>query len=291
MNARRAWLILVVLVCVAIFATGCHKKKAIAAVEDMNKSFGEAKDACASVYAADETSSVQKQVDSANQLKDDKKWGKALKGAEAADPDIRNLHTVSDQRRETAQAEGQAAMDAAVEVWDKAKAEGAEKYGQPYYDQAQKKIDEGRAILKDPCKWKELAPAVKEIEDLARRSTNAAIAEKQRLDEEARKAEEARRRAEEEARRRAEDDAWNKAHPPNYVVQRGDYLWRIAGMNKIYEASKFWPLIYDANRSKITDPDLIYPGQDLTIPREMDDGEMMNKLHDMWGKAALGEDL
>jgi hypothetical protein len=62
-------------------------------------------------------------------------------------------------------------------------------------------------------------------------------------------------------------------------------------MNKIYEASKFWPLIYDANRSKITDPDLIYPGQDLTIPREMDDGEMMNKLHDMWGKAALGEDL
>jgi len=131
----------------------------------------------------------------------------------------------------------------------------------------------------------------KRIEDLTRRATNAAIAEKQRLEAEARKAEEARRRAEEEARRRGDEEAWRKAHPPNYVVQRGDYLWRIAGMDKIYQASKFWPLIYDANRNQIDDPDLIYPGQDLTIPREMDDGEMMNKLRNMWGKAARGEDL
>ena len=182
-------------------------------------------------------------------------------------------------------------MDAAIQVWNKAKQEGAEEYGQPYYDQAQKKIDAGRAILRDPCKWKELAPAVKEIEDLARRATNAAIAEKQRLAEEARKAEEARRREEEDARRLAEEEAWRKAHPPNYVVRRGDYLWRIAGMDTIYEASKFWPLIYDANRDRINDPDLIYPGQDLTIPRAMDDGEMMNTLRSMWSKAGRGEDL
>ena len=85
----------------------------------------------------------------------------------------------------------------------------------------------------------------------------------------------ARRRAEEEARRKAEQEAWLKAHPPNYVVQRGDHLWGIAGMSKIYEASKFWPLIYDANRGQINDPDLIFPNQNLTIPREMSDGEMI----------------
>jgi len=36
---------------------------------------------------------------------------------------------------------------------------------------------------------------------------------------------------------------------------------------------------------------LIFPNQNLTIPREMSDGEMMDKLRKMWGKAAQGEDL
>ena len=49
-----------------------------------------------------------------------------------------------------------------------------------------------------------------------------------------------------------------------YVVARGDSLSKIA-RREYGEASK-WPAIYEANRDRIKDPDLIYPGQVLTLP-------------------------
>lgn len=51
-----------------------------------------------------------------------------------------------------------------------------------------------------------------------------------------------------------------------YTVIRGDCLWMIAG--KVYGHPYYykWPLIYNANRDKIKDPDLIYPDQVFAIP-------------------------
>lgn len=47
-------------------------------------------------------------------------------------------------------------------------------------------------------------------------------------------------------------------------VVTGDTLWDLAGS---YLQDPFqWPKIYDANRSRITNPDLIYPDQELVIP-------------------------
>ncbi|OBS09937.1 hypothetical protein Thpro_020987 [Acidihalobacter prosperus] len=51
----------------------------------------------------------------------------------------------------------------------------------------------------------------------------------------------------------------------SFTVSKGDTLWGIAGMPLIYGNPYEWPLIYKANAGKIHDPDLIYPGQDLTI--------------------------
>ncbi|MFQ6618226.1 MAG: LysM peptidoglycan-binding domain-containing protein [Fidelibacterota bacterium] len=53
-----------------------------------------------------------------------------------------------------------------------------------------------------------------------------------------------------------------------YVVVRGDYLWKIAGKEKIYNDPYQWMKIYTANRDQIKDPDLIYPDQIFDIPRE-----------------------
>ena len=49
-----------------------------------------------------------------------------------------------------------------------------------------------------------------------------------------------------------------------YTVVKGDSLSRIA--QREYGAAGKWPAIYEANRDQIKDPDLIYPGQVLTIP-------------------------
>jgi nucleoid-associated protein YgaU len=51
-----------------------------------------------------------------------------------------------------------------------------------------------------------------------------------------------------------------------YTVVAGDSLSKIA-KREYGDASK-WPRIYEANRDQIKNPDLIYPGQVLTLPRE-----------------------
>jgi nucleoid-associated protein YgaU len=53
-----------------------------------------------------------------------------------------------------------------------------------------------------------------------------------------------------------------------YVVKKGENLWKIAGLKEIYGDSTKWQKIYDANRSKLKSPNHVYPGQVLIIPRE-----------------------
>jgi nucleoid-associated protein YgaU len=49
-----------------------------------------------------------------------------------------------------------------------------------------------------------------------------------------------------------------------YTVVKGDSLSKIA--KQVWGDASLWPRIYDANRTTIKDPDLIYPGQVLDIP-------------------------
>lgn len=55
-----------------------------------------------------------------------------------------------------------------------------------------------------------------------------------------------------------------KQQNKTYTVVRGDCLWNIA--KKFYGNGSQYTKIYDANRDKIKNPNLIYPGQVLTIP-------------------------
>lgn len=50
----------------------------------------------------------------------------------------------------------------------------------------------------------------------------------------------------------------------NYTVKRGDCLWNIA--KRFYGNGAKYTTIYNTNRSKIRNPNLIYPGQVLWIP-------------------------
>ena len=51
-----------------------------------------------------------------------------------------------------------------------------------------------------------------------------------------------------------------------YVIQSGDSLSTIA--KKYYQNAMEYPRIFEANREVIKDPDLIYPGQKIRIPRD-----------------------
>jgi hypothetical protein len=52
-----------------------------------------------------------------------------------------------------------------------------------------------------------------------------------------------------------------------YVVKKGDTLWWIARYKDIYNDPYLWPILYDANKNVIRDPNKIYPGMKLQIPR------------------------
>lgn len=59
-----------------------------------------------------------------------------------------------------------------------------------------------------------------------------------------------------------------------YIVKKGDSLWMIAKYKDIYGDDFLWPIIYKANKGQIKNPNRIYPGQKLKIPRDgfsMDD--------------------
>lgn len=60
-----------------------------------------------------------------------------------------------------------------------------------------------------------------------------------------------------------------------YVVKKGENLWWIAKYKDVYDDSYLWPLIYNANKGQIKNPNRIYPGQKLKIPR---DGFSMNDI-------------
>lgn len=63
--------------------------------------------------------------------------------------------------------------------------------------------------------------------------------------------------------------ALEKMYPSSYTVKNGDKLQIIAARKEIYNDLYQWPLIYKANRDQIRDPQILFVGQKLVIPRKL----------------------
>jgi len=76
--------------------------------------------------------------------------------------------------------------------------------------------------------------------------------------------------------------------PSTHTVVKGECLYVISGYSQIYNDPVKWPRIYRANRDKIKDPNLIYPGWVLNIPRGYPSthtvvaGEYLSKIASYW---------
>ncbi len=56
-----------------------------------------------------------------------------------------------------------------------------------------------------------------------------------------------------------------------HTVEEGETLWSIAARSDIYADPYLWPVIYKFNRDQIQDPKVLYPGQVLQIPIQIDE--------------------
>jgi LysM repeat protein len=154
------------------------------------------------------------------------------------------------KKREAAAAKKAAAAAAAKEAKAKAAEEARKKA------EAEEKRKQWREEQK---KREEEAAARKEMEALK------AEAEAAKKEAEAAKAEAAKAKAEAEAAKAAAAaPAAEEAAPRIYVVKPGDTLSGIA--KKVYGKAGRWPEIYEANKDRIKDPNLIRPGWELRIP-------------------------
>lgn len=159
---------------------------------------------------------------------------------------------------------GVAAGCAAVQEEEMAECEGISPEVQSAIDDATAAVQTARDI---GAEWRG-----------ARKLVNQAEAAGEECDDEEamRLAAEAQLMAEEQiafTRAQEEEEAMEaeQAEPPkdrSYTVVRGDTLWGISAMSVGYNDPYQWPLIYRANRHKIDDADLIYPGQALRIEAE-----------------------
>lgn len=79
----------------------------------------------------------------------------------------------------------------------------------------------------------------------------------------------------------------------SYTVVSGDNLWNISGQSAVYGNPYQWPLIYKANSDKIKDADLIFPGQEFSIPSasaaEIDAAVQHAKTRGAWSIGTVEE--
>jgi nucleoid-associated protein YgaU len=110
----------------------------------------------------------------------------------------------------------------------------------------------------------EMAQRAAALKDAQKAAEDAEL--KRQLGEQRQQLEDMRRQMEHqmasEAQTHATTDDWT------YTIQRGDTLSHIA-LRFCGKASR-WPEIFDANKDKIKNPNLIYPGQVLVIPHKND---------------------
>ncbi len=147
-----------------------------------------------------------------------------------------------------------AELEKAETALTKAKEAGAPEWAPDRYQSAESKLNEGKELM-DEGKYKKAKTTLEESAQLAELARQEAIAAKQSGE------------AKKEEPKPAPVQA--PAVKTEHTVVKSECLWKIAGYEDVYGDPFQWPLIYEANRDQIKDPDLIYPGQVFTIPRDV----------------------
>ena len=241
----------------ALGAWGCAVPKR--PVDDASAAIESARKNCAAEYATADYNKAKSLLDEANA--EETKRRTAIERAEESLTTAQAAEQAAVARKETARAEAESAIAGAEDALEQAREAGAQEYAASQYNKAVSKLDEAKAEMqKGDCNYLTARKLADEAAKLANAAADAA--RKAKAEEERKKAEEAARLEELKNRRLAE-----------WTVERGDTLWEIATHEKVYADPFLWPLVFKANRSKIKNPDLIFPKQVFTLTQDASEGD------------------
>jgi nucleoid-associated protein YgaU len=143
--------------------------------------------------------------------------------------------------------------------------------------------------------WRDTAKMIQDAEKAAAEcDSEKAIALANKAAEQAEDAiAQAQAEAERYAKEKAAMEESTMTDAGSYTVVSGDNLWNISGQSAVYGNPYQWPLIYKANSDQIKDADLIFPGQEFTIPSatasEIDAAVEHAKTRGAWSIGAVEE--
>jgi LysM repeat protein len=143
--------------------------------------------------------------------------------------------------------------------------------------------------------WRDTAKIIQNAEKAAAEcDSEKAIALANKAAEQAEDAiAQAQAEAERYAKEKAEMEQSTMTDAGSYTVVSGDNLWNISGQSAVYGNPYQWPLIYKANSDQIKDADLIFPGQEFSIPSatagEIDAAVEHAKTRGAWSIGAVEE--
>jgi hypothetical protein len=269
MKSKFAFILFLIIVFSLFVISGCCRKPP-KEVADAEAAVNKAKEKCGEQYAPEEYKKAMETLKEAQDLGEQKK----CKKSKAAALDAIRLASEVEKKAADVQAkakvDAQAALKKAEEAISVAEKARADEYAKDQLTEAKDLLKKAQdAFDSDECAYLEVSDIANKATAKAGEAKMAAEAEIKRIEEQ--------KRAEEEARRRAEEEAL-RAKPRNWVVQKGECLWKIAEYEKIYSDPFQWPLIYQANKDQIKDPDLIYPDQNFAIPRDMTQEEIADAI-------------
>jgi nucleoid-associated protein YgaU len=247
------------LVVMLVALAGCAKPPT-KEMSDARMAFQAAGDAEAQRYAGDQYMSAEEALNEATALMEAKKYKQAREKAVEALKLAREAQASAVTQKNAMNMSAKDMYAMALEAVNAANRAGAYTYAPQLMEDAQKTLEEAKSTY--------------EAGDYiaARQLAEAALSKAQQAEEEARRVEAAKKaemqaRAQQFAKEIADPGATPRPYPTNHIVIKGETLWWIAEYKQIYDDPFQWPLIYKANRSKIKDPDLIFPDQNFTIPR------------------------
>ncbi len=249
-----------------------------------------AKQAEADVYAPIDFRSAEDYLDQARGMVDQKKYNEGRKLAVIAKTKAVKAKNDAIQAKIQAKTEAKQKISDLRTAIKAAEAAGAGKYNQVGLDSVKSILasaEEDYNLEKYRSAMEKAEAGIAQaynLEASSKTAEEAAQISARRMAEEERAKQQRDTELKEEKERRVVEEEQVKFAPPavtktkRHIVQRGESLWVISRNIDIYGDPYLWPLIYKSNRNQINDPDLIYPGQNFTIPRDVPDWKVKNSI-------------